>query len=71
MTDTFVRQYTPLSDDQKRDVDWIKHKAQELLNAIEVPQYADIRLQSIAKTQLEGAVMFAVKSVTNPPQKVE
>ena len=70
MTDTFVRTYTPLTDDQKRDMDWIKHKAEELLTAFEAPQYADKRLQAIAKTQLEGAVMFAVKAVTNPP-KVE
>lgn len=66
MSDVFVRNYTPLNDDQKRDMDWIKHKAEELLIAMETPIYADKRLQAIAKTQLEGAVMFAVKAVTNP-----
>lgn len=67
MTDTFVRNYSPLNDDQKRDMDYIKHKAEELLNAFEVPQYADKRLVAIAKTNLEIAVMCAVKGVTNPP----
>lgn len=71
MSDTFVRTYSPLNDDQKRDMDYIKHKAEELLNAFEAPGYADKRLQAIAKTQLEGAVMFAVKAVTNPPEKKE
>jgi len=67
MSDVFVRNYTPLNDEQKRDVDWIKHKAEELLLAIETPQYADARMKAIAKTNLEQAVMWAVKGVTNPP----
>ncbi|VVC75976.1 hypothetical protein AQUSIP_12770 [Aquicella siphonis] len=28
MSDVFVRNYTPLNDEQKRDMDWIKHKAE-------------------------------------------
>ena len=66
MTDVFVRVYTPLNDDQKRDMDWIKHKAEDLLNAFESPSYADKRLVAIAKTNLEIAVMCAIKGVTNP-----
>lgn len=67
MTDTFVRTYTPLNDDQKRDMDYIKHKAEELLNAFTTAGYADPRMMAIAKTNLEQAVMWAVKGVTNPP----
>lgn len=71
MSDVFVRQYSPLNDDQKRDMDWIKHKAEELLSAIELPAYADPRMKAVAKTQLEIAVMCAVKAVTNPPAPKE
>ncbi len=67
MSDTFVRTYAPLNELQIADMDFIKYKAEDLLSAIESPQYADKRLQAIAKTQLEGAIMFAVKAVTNPP----
>ena len=67
MSDTFVRTYTPLNDDQKRDMNFIKHKAEELLNAIETAAYADKRMIAIAKTNLEQSVMWAVKGVTNPP----
>ena len=67
MSDTFVRNYTPLNDDQKRDMDYIKHKAEELLNACAAVGYADPRMMAIAKTNLEQAVMWAVKGVTNPP----
>jgi len=68
MSDVFCRNYSPVNDDQKRDVDWIKVKAEQLLEAILAPVYADKRLQAVAKTQLEGAVMFACKAVFNPPQ---
>jgi hypothetical protein len=67
MTDTFVRNYSPLSEKQKQDMDWIKHKAEELLNAFECAINPDPRMMSIAKTNLEQAVMWAVKGVTNPP----
>lgn len=68
MSDVFCRNYSPVNDDQKRDVNWIKEKAEQLLEAFEAPAYADKRLQAIAKTQLEGAVMFACKAVFNPPK---
>lgn len=71
MEDVFARNYSPLNDDQKRDMDWIKHKAEELLHAFQVPPYADPRKMAIARTNLEQAVMWAVKAVTNPMPKVE
>lgn len=71
MSDVFVRNYSPLNDDQKRDMDWVKHKAEDLLNAIESPAYAEPRMKAVAKTQLEIAVMCAVKAITNPPVKSE
>lgn len=69
MEDVFIRNYSPLNEDQKRDMDWIKHKAEELLNAINAPNYADSRKIAIARTNLEQAVMWAVKGVTNPTPK--
>lgn len=66
MSDVFVRNYSPLNDDQKRDMDYVKHKAEELLNAIQVASYADPRMSALAKTNLEQAVMWAVKGITNP-----
>ena len=72
MPDVFVRNYTPLNDDQKRDMDYIKHKAEELLNAFgTAAPYADPRMLALDKTNLEQAVMWAVKGVTNPPAPKE
>ena len=69
MTDVFCRTYSPLSDEQKCDMDWIKHKAEKLLAAMEAPAYADPRLKAMAKSYLEVAVMCAGKGVANPPVK--
>ncbi|WP_456298083.1 Acb2/Tad1 domain-containing protein [Aquicella siphonis] len=44
------------------------NSTEELFHAIETPQYADARMKAIAKTNLEQAVMWAVKGVTNPPK---
>lgn len=67
MSDTFVRAYTPLNDVQKRDMDYVKAKAEDLLNAVQSASYADPRMTALAKTNLEQAVMWAVKGITNPP----
>lgn len=71
MSDVFVRKYSPVNEDQKRDADWIKHKAEELLTAMQAASYADPRMMAIAKTNLEQSVMWAVKGVFNPPVKKE
>lgn len=71
MTDVFVKNYTPLNDQQKEDVSVIKSNAQELLNSIQAAHYADRRMLHIAKERLEEAVMWAVKGVTNPIPAVD
>ena len=70
-TDVFVRNYTALNDTQKLDVNQIKMKADELLTAMLDAPYADKRCMAIARTNLEQAVMWAVKGVTNPTPSVE
>lgn len=69
MSDTFRKDYGVLDDEQKAQMLAIKNKAEELetlFNSV-VPagERSDkSRLVSIAKTELEGAIMWAVKAVT-------
>jgi len=67
--DTFRLNYTPLDDEQKAAMQDIKVKAAELealFDAIapEGERSDRSRLKAVAKTELEGAVMWAVKAVT-------
>ena len=68
--DTFRKEYTSLTDEQKALVDEIKTKAEELeavLNkATPLPGVNAIvgRCMATAKTNLEQAVMWAVKGAT-------
>lgn len=76
--DTFRIENKPLSEAQKLKVKQIKEKAQELFEIIQnqcvaiktevtgeiVHIDADVRDISVAKTQLEGAIMWAVKAYT-------
>lgn len=67
MTDTFRKQYRPLSDETNAVVYHIKDRAEELLAAFEaggVNQTIDPRAMALAKTNLEQAVMWAVKAIT-------
>lgn len=61
--DTFRRQYRPLSDMEKADMDEIKSEAQVLLDRIkgDVP---DERCRALAITKLEECVMWATKGIT-------
>lgn len=67
--DTFRKEYTELSEEQKQQMSDIKDQAQEVLNkwnAI-VPREERSersRCMAIARTNLETAVMYAVKAVT-------
>lgn len=67
MADTYRKVYAPLTEQQKAYVQEIKTKAEELEtiidNAFENGQ-SDARLTKVAKTQLEIAIMVAVKAVT-------
>lgn len=67
--DTFRKEYTPLSDEQKQQVSDLKGTAEILLGLFNefVPQEERSersRCMAIARTNLETAVMFAVKAIT-------
>lgn len=75
MTDTFRKEYKPLTDEQKKAVELVKSKAEELMQVIIDTQYASFgdnpvnpggtRESNLAKTNLEQAIMWAVKGITN------
>ena len=62
MNDTFRKEYKPLDDGQKQLMLDIKDKAEELHDLLEL---VGGREGSVAKTQLETAIMWAVKGVTS------
>ena len=67
--DIFRKIYAPLTDEQKNNVERLKDKAQEyfdLLSEMQQFAYTDLRMLSLAKTNLEQASMWAVKGVTPP-----
>jgi hypothetical protein len=69
MMDTFRKEYTPLDDNQKMYMQKIKELAENLLFAMNeaVPQderSERSRCMAVARTNLEQAVMWAVKGVT-------
>lgn len=66
MSDTFRREYQPLDEYQKMQMDAIKKTAEELesmYNAVMENGY-DVRMIKLAKTNLEQSVLWAVKAVT-------
>ncbi len=68
MSDTFRKEYKPLSDEAKAWMNDVKEKAEQLLLAIDKPRNADFsgnREIAVAKTNLEQAVMWAVKGITS------
>ena len=69
MTDTFRRTYTELSDEQKEQMDYIKQTAETLEHILDTYVPRDERSErsrcmALARTNLETAVMYAVKAVT-------
>lgn len=71
MSDTFRKEYTPLTEDQKARMLAIKEKAEELekLYNDAMWQGFDIRLIKLAHTNLETSVLYAVKAVTGKQGK--
>lgn len=68
--DTFRKEYKPLSDEQKAQMNAIKDKAVLVLDAMNeaVPdgeRSERSRCMAIARTNLEQAIMWAVKGVTH------
>lgn len=67
MTDTFRQEYRPLTDEIKDDIKMIEMKAQGLLDEFEminIRTETDKQYLSLAKTNLEQAIMWAVKAIT-------
>lgn len=68
MTDVFRKEYKQLTDDQKIEIELIKNKADELLHEFNMctnmQLNPDPRMIALAKTNLEQAVMWAVKAIT-------
>jgi len=70
MSDTFRKEYKPLSEEQKAQMTAVKEQAELLeglfngaLNPDERSEKA--RCIAIAKTNLEQAIMWAVKGITS------
>ena len=62
MSDIFHKAYRPLSDEEKASMSDIKDKAEELFSLFDkAPQGREVAL---AKTNLEQAVMWAIKAIT-------
>jgi hypothetical protein len=68
MTDTFRKEYKQLSDLQKTSVLFIKEIAEGLEKQLDEISNSglqiDKRRMALAKTNLEQAVMWAIKSIT-------
>lgn len=65
MQDTFRKEYKPLSEGQKMQMEAVKSCAEELeriINECVTPENG--REIAVAKTQLETAIMWAVKGIT-------
>lgn len=63
--DIFRKEYKPLSIEQKQWLDDIKDRAEYLYNCINKGNIAsDPRMLAIANTNLEQAIMWAIKAIT-------
>ena len=65
MSETFRREYRPLTDAEKKALEDLKVKAEELeelFNLYNTPDMA--REMALAKTKLEESIMWAVKAIT-------
>ena len=68
--DTFRKVYAPLSDQQKMSIDGIKDSAQAMLDSwntlVPLEERSDrSRCMAIARTNLEQAIMWAVKGIAS------
>jgi hypothetical protein len=69
MSDTFRKEYQPLSEEVIASMNSIKDKADELLleidkNVVPGDRSEKSRCLAVAKTNLEQAIMWAVKGIT-------
>lgn len=68
--DTFRKEYKPLTDEQKEHMNVVKNTAELLLesfnNAVPAEERSErSRCMAVARTNLEQAVMWAVKGITS------
>jgi hypothetical protein len=64
MTNVFRKEYRVLTDDEKATMGLIKDNAQKLWESIDLGAPADQRMIAIAKTNIEQAIMWAIKAIT-------
>ncbi len=67
MPDIFRKEYTNLDPQSKDDIFVFKFKAEQLLAEFDIAlcrDSTDKRCMALAKTNLEQAIMWAVKSIT-------
>lgn len=65
MSDTFRKEYRPLTDSEKESMEKIKIKAEELETLFDEVNNPNIgREIALAKTKLEESIMWAVKGIT-------
>lgn len=69
MNDTFRKEYTPLTEQQKQQMAEVKEQAEQLLNLFNAIVPIDERSErsrcmAVARTNLETTIMWAVKGVT-------
>lgn len=69
MGDTFRKEYTPLTEQQKEQMLAVKEEAEQLLSLFNAIVPAEERSErsrcmAVARTQLETTIMWAVKAVT-------
>ena len=65
--DVFRKEYKRLSDDQESQMELIKVQAEKLLASFEIKEgerSEKSRCMAIARTNLEQAIMWAIKGVT-------
>lgn len=70
MSDTFRKEYKPLSDEAKASMNSVKEKAEELLKLFNEAVPAEERSErsrcmAVARTNLETTIMWAVKGITS------
>lgn len=65
MSDTFRKEYKPLTEEQKAMMLRVKEQAEVLEQMFNEANTPDVgRLISLAKTSLEESIMWAVKAIT-------
>ena len=64
MTDVFRKEYRQLDEVTKSRIEQIKNDAQKLWDSFDWAINEDKRMMALAKTNLEQAVMWAIKAIT-------